>query len=83
MVSSNCSNGAVIDGWRIKATKYTSSKNTGFASCAAASTPWAGLSSLGHLLCFIHKAQQEILEFLSQRPEFQGISKDSCVTAPQ
>lgn len=53
MVSSNCSNGAVIGGWRIKETKYTSSKSTGFASCAAASTPRAGLSSLGHLLCFI------------------------------
>lgn len=50
-VSSNCSSGAVIEGWRIKATKYTSTNTMGFASCAAPGTPQAGLSSFGHLLC--------------------------------
>lgn len=51
IVSSKCSNGAVIEGWRIKATKYTSTNTMSFASSAAPGTPQAGLSSLGHLIC--------------------------------
>lgn len=51
IVSSKCSNGTVIEEWRIKATKYTSTNTTGFASGAPLGTPQAGLSSLGHLRC--------------------------------
>lgn len=78
MVSSNRTNGAVIEGWRIKVTKYTSNNP---ALPLVQQPALHGLSSPGRLRCFTLKAQQEM--FLLQSPEFQGILKDSYVTAQE
>lgn len=82
IVSSKCSNGAVIEGWRIKATKYTSTNTMSFASSAAPGIPQAGLSSLGHLLCIQSITKESCVTAQDQEWDYTNLLSSQMTSQP-